>query len=317
MAKDPAFLFYPNDWIGGTLGMTFEEKGAYLQLLILQFNKGKFNKEQAKRTLNVCFDAVWPTLELQFICEGGLYHNERLAEEKEKREKYTESRRNSRLKADEDAVKIYLIKDLDTGYYKIGSSVNPLRRFSEMKNQKNPAITFSTRNYELLFVSIIVKRTVEKVLHQKFKTKRILGEWFSLSESDISYITTQYGDETYVTRTAQRTEDENENINENVLKGGMGGEHDGLCYDIEKYLASRQKEFEAVCMNCKKNPDEVKEILNNYHLWNVQNEIYPKKPLPLIAGFQRWVLNEKKFKKNGTHSKETGTIGKTIEFDKL
>ena len=38
--KDPAFLFYPNDWIGGTMGMTFEEKGAYMELLILQFNRG-------------------------------------------------------------------------------------------------------------------------------------------------------------------------------------------------------------------------------------------------------------------------------------
>jgi len=26
MSKDPAFLFYPNDYIGGTMGMTFEEK---------------------------------------------------------------------------------------------------------------------------------------------------------------------------------------------------------------------------------------------------------------------------------------------------
>ena len=25
MAKDPAFLFYPNDWLGGTIGMSFEE----------------------------------------------------------------------------------------------------------------------------------------------------------------------------------------------------------------------------------------------------------------------------------------------------
>jgi len=38
MAKDPAFLFYPNDYIGGTMGMTFEEKGAYIELLMLQFN---------------------------------------------------------------------------------------------------------------------------------------------------------------------------------------------------------------------------------------------------------------------------------------
>lgn len=36
MTKSPAFLFYPGDWLGGTLGMTLEEKGAYMELLILQ-----------------------------------------------------------------------------------------------------------------------------------------------------------------------------------------------------------------------------------------------------------------------------------------
>ena len=35
MAKDPAFLFYPGDWIGGTMGMTFEEKGAYMEILMM------------------------------------------------------------------------------------------------------------------------------------------------------------------------------------------------------------------------------------------------------------------------------------------
>jgi uncharacterized protein YdaU (DUF1376 family) len=39
MAKDPAFLFYPTDWLGGTMGMTFEQKGAYMNFLMLQFNK--------------------------------------------------------------------------------------------------------------------------------------------------------------------------------------------------------------------------------------------------------------------------------------
>ena len=34
MSKDPAFLFYPNDYLGGTMGMTFEMKGAYIDLLI-------------------------------------------------------------------------------------------------------------------------------------------------------------------------------------------------------------------------------------------------------------------------------------------
>jgi hypothetical protein len=100
-----------------------------------------------------------------------------------------------------------------------------------------------------------------------------------------------------------------------VLKGGMGENTEGVCYDIEAYLMAHQKDFEVACMNSKKDSEEVKALLKNYHLWNVQNEIYPKKPLPLIAGFQRWILNEKNFKKNGTHAKQTSTVGKTIEFD--
>ena len=54
--------------------------------------------------------------------EAGLFFNERLEIESEKRKSYTESRRQSRLKSDEDNVKIYLIKDLDTSLIKIGSS---------------------------------------------------------------------------------------------------------------------------------------------------------------------------------------------------
>lgn len=38
MAKDPAFLFYPGDWLGGTMGMSLTQKGAYFHLLMVQFN---------------------------------------------------------------------------------------------------------------------------------------------------------------------------------------------------------------------------------------------------------------------------------------
>jgi len=211
MAKDPAFLFYPGDWLMGTLGMTLEEKGCYMELLVMQFNKGKFSIQQAKRTLNGCFDSVWPTLVHKFVCEGDLYYNVRLQAEKDKRGKFTESRRNSRLKSDEDSVKLYLIYDKDTRYFKIGSSVNPLRRFAEMVNQKNPAITVGERNYELFWVSEIVKRTAEKEVHIFLKSKRITGEWFSLNDTDIKYIKSAYGGVTYDGTYESRTEDENIN----------------------------------------------------------------------------------------------------------
>jgi len=89
MAKDPAFLFYPNDYMGGTLGMTLEEKGAYMELLILQFNKGHFTIEQAKKLLNGSFERLWEVVKEKFVeDETHGFFNERLEEEKNKRKKF-------------------------------------------------------------------------------------------------------------------------------------------------------------------------------------------------------------------------------------
>lgn len=97
MSKDPAFLFYPGDWLGGTLGMSLEMKGAYMELLILQFNTGGFTEEEARQVLSVRFDYAWPTLKRKFIIIDGVYVNKRLSDEIEKRSKYIESRRLSGL----------------------------------------------------------------------------------------------------------------------------------------------------------------------------------------------------------------------------
>ncbi len=49
--KDPAFLFYPADFVNGTQYFTLEEKGAYIQLLLLQFNEGKVTEFLIRRSL--------------------------------------------------------------------------------------------------------------------------------------------------------------------------------------------------------------------------------------------------------------------------
>jgi len=95
VAKDPAFLFYPGDWLGGTMGMTFEEKGAYFELLIFQFNCGAFSEAQAKQVLSICSASVFHKVIQKFSKNGNLYFNKRLAEEIEKRKKFSESRRNN------------------------------------------------------------------------------------------------------------------------------------------------------------------------------------------------------------------------------
>ena len=92
MAKDPAFLFYPNDWIGGTMGMTFEEKGAYMELLMTQFNRGHMTTHMIGQVVG----QNWDKIKDKFIKdENGLWYNLRLEEEKLKRQNYSKSRRNN------------------------------------------------------------------------------------------------------------------------------------------------------------------------------------------------------------------------------
>lgn len=92
MAKDPAFLFYPNDYLGGTMGMTFEEKGAYMELLMLQFNRGHMTEHMIGHTIG----QLWKNIKDKFIQdEQGLWYNSRLDEEKSKRMAFTKSRRNN------------------------------------------------------------------------------------------------------------------------------------------------------------------------------------------------------------------------------
>ena len=53
--KDPAFLFYTNDFQGGTIDMSCEEVGAYLRLLMYQHQHDKIpnNKERLMRITGI------------------------------------------------------------------------------------------------------------------------------------------------------------------------------------------------------------------------------------------------------------------------
>lgn len=93
MGKDPAFLFYPNDYIGGTMGMTFEEKGAYIELLMLQFNRGHMTIHMIGHAIG----QLWDNIQDKFkVDENGLYYNARLDLEISNRKNYVQSRHNNR-----------------------------------------------------------------------------------------------------------------------------------------------------------------------------------------------------------------------------
>lgn len=92
--KDPAFLFYPGDWVGGTLLLNRAQKGAYMDILIAQFNNGPLTLEEIKTLLGADF-GHWNSLSKKFTFMDGRYTNERLEIEKNKRSAYTSSRRNN------------------------------------------------------------------------------------------------------------------------------------------------------------------------------------------------------------------------------
>ena len=96
MAKDPAFLFYPGDYISGTMHLDFECKGAYMDLLMLQFNKDRMTIHMIKQVLGHTFEHTWPLIFDKFVEKDGFYWNERLRIEKEKRIKFCKSRENNR-----------------------------------------------------------------------------------------------------------------------------------------------------------------------------------------------------------------------------
>jgi uncharacterized protein YdaU (DUF1376 family)/uncharacterized protein YggL (DUF469 family) len=94
MAKDPAFLFYPSDFLTGVTFLTDEEVGKYIRLLCLMHQHGRLDEESISKAIGL----VSVKLRSKFsIDENGLWFNARLESETEKRAKFTESRRNNGL----------------------------------------------------------------------------------------------------------------------------------------------------------------------------------------------------------------------------
>lgn len=78
--------------------------------------------------------------------------------------------------------KTYLMVEKTTNYVKIGTSINPNKREHTLQSQKPDIELYAVSNLD-----------VEKILHDKFKSVRIRGEWFKLSKDDIDSIINKHG----------------------------------------------------------------------------------------------------------------------------
>ena len=86
--KDPAFLFYPADFLVGVMDMTDEEVGQYIKLMCRQHQKGHIPDSVIKRATEA--------VQEKFVQDDdGKWYNERLEKEIKRRAEYTASRRRN------------------------------------------------------------------------------------------------------------------------------------------------------------------------------------------------------------------------------
>lgn len=89
MGKSPAVLFYTSDFISGTAFMNFKQRGMYITLLCLQHQQGHLREEDMIELCGGRDDKVFAKF---VIDEEGLYYNERMEKEAQRRKTFTESR---------------------------------------------------------------------------------------------------------------------------------------------------------------------------------------------------------------------------------
>ena len=93
MSKDPAILFYTSDFLRGIEYMTMEERGQYITLLCNQHQSGHI---PLGHMLNICKSSESLVFSKFTKDEKGLYYNERLDIEINKRKSYCASRANNK-----------------------------------------------------------------------------------------------------------------------------------------------------------------------------------------------------------------------------
>jgi hypothetical protein len=103
--KDPAVLFYFQDFLVGTDFMSADEVGKYIRILCHQADKGSLTLSQLKR---ICEGTVpEAVMEKLKIDDEGKYYQERMRTEREKRINYSESRRKNRAVKDDNICETY------------------------------------------------------------------------------------------------------------------------------------------------------------------------------------------------------------------
>lgn len=176
--KDPAFLFYPSDFIMGTMLMTDEEVGKYIRLLCLQHQQGHISEMDLTQICNGS-----QRVQSKFIKDSdGKYYNERLDAEINHRLQYSASRSINGKKGGrppkettEKPIENHM-KTICLPYENHSENENIIRNIIEYLNSKLNTKYQYTSNY---IVELVGARLEEGYVLQDFKTviDKKYAEW--------------------------------------------------------------------------------------------------------------------------------------------
>lgn len=178
MAKDPAFLFYPNDWIGGTMILSRHQKGCYMDLLVAQFNNGPLSLDTIKAVLGQD-QAVWTVLSKKFKqTDEGLWYNEKLETVKQKRGEFIKKQSDNGKKGGRKPT--------------LNPTLKPNATNIENENRNKIVNVNSFGKFENLLTEIEIGSTVEFVsitANKTLKTKEVEDYWtaFGIHSEKLNY----------------------------------------------------------------------------------------------------------------------------------
>lgn len=186
MSKDPAFLFYSNDFLTGTYLMSDEQVGKYIRILCLQHQKGSLYEKDMLKICKTYDEDIF----IKFVKEGDVYYNHRLKEETEKRKSYSESRKNNRKKKDMSNICKTYVPHMENENENENEIVNKIvlkgKKFlnSDFNGLPEQYIFSSIEQIKIQKQQTISKDQVAK-LWETFKLEKLTGEDFYQSESKV------------------------------------------------------------------------------------------------------------------------------------
>lgn len=139
MAKDPAVLFYTSDFLSGTQFFTDEQCGQYIRLLCQQHQLGHIPEQHM---INICKTHDSPVFTKFIKDDVGLWYNERMDKEKQKRAEYCNSRKLNRLHKKEetheehmlDHMSVHMENENDNDNINDIKNKNKKHKYGEFKN---------------------------------------------------------------------------------------------------------------------------------------------------------------------------------------